>query len=358
MDPKAKLAALQAEAKSLLEKQDRGEFTDEDAARAMAIGEERKALEEQLEVMEKASRELNAFSAGRQDNDTTETDTVTETGTPKTLGERFVASESYKAYKDRHPTGSVPKGAALEIRSQGKKRKTVGRKMTRKDLLTTGETGNVTGPVRTNEVEDLVYRPPRRLLDVVTTGTTDLQWFEYRQVISKINNAAIVPEATSTTDDAALKPVSGLTTKTAEAKAHTYADGMEVTNQELADDGVIQSLIDSTLAENLEIAIENILLNGAGTNDEPAGILNTSGVLQQDYNTDMPTTIRKAITLLTETSAPRFAAFCSTRKTMKPGTCSKTVTVIGSGTARSVRVPVPLGDMSASFLRRSRSAPR
>ena len=302
MDPKAKLAALQAEAKSLLEKQDRGEFTDEDAARAMAIGEERKSLEQQIDVMEKASRELNAFSAGRQDNDTTETDTMTETGTPKTLGERFVASESYKAYKDRHPTGSVPKGAALEIRSQGKKRKTVGRKMTRKDLLTTGETGNVTGPIRTNEVEDLVYRPPRRLLDVVTTGTTDLQWFEYRQVISKINNAAIVPEATSPTDDAALKPVSGLTTKTAEAKAHTYADGMEVTNQELADDGVIQSLIDSTLAENLEIAIENILLNGAGTNDEPAGILNTSGVLQQDYTTDMPTTIRKAITLLTETS--------------------------------------------------------
>lgn len=300
MGPKEKLAALAKEAKTLLEKQDNGEFTSEDAARAIAIGEERKALEDQIEVMEKASRELNSFSVERQDNTPAEQDEQDQAF--KTLGERFVSSPSYKAFQDRHPTGQVPQGAALEIRSAGKQKKTPGRKMTRKDLLTSVDTGNQTGPVRTNEVEDLVYRPPRRLLDVVTTGTTDLQWFEYRQVISKTNNAAIVPEATSTTDEAALKPISGLTTTTAEAKAHTYADGMEVTNQELADDGVIQSLIDSTLAENLEIAIENILLNGAGTSDEPKGILNTTGVLQQDYTTDMPTTIRKAITLLTTTS--------------------------------------------------------
>lgn len=299
MTPQEKLAALAAEAKTLLEKQDKGEFTSEDSARAMAIGEERKTLEDQIRVMDEASKALNSFSTGRQENEGTEDNDDT---TGKTMGERFTASPGYQAFKDRHPTGQVPQGSSLEIRTGRSQRKNRGGKMTRKDLLTTPTTGNQTGPVRTSEVDDLVYRPERRLLDVVTTGTTDLQWFEYRQVISKTNNAKIVPEAESTTDDRALKPISGLTTKTAEAKAHTYADGMEVTNQELADDGVIQALIDSTLAENLEIAIEDILLNGEGTSDEPAGILNTTGVLQQDFATDMPTTIRKAITLLRNTS--------------------------------------------------------
>jgi HK97 family phage major capsid protein len=64
----------------------------------------------------------------------------------------------------------------------------------------------------------------------------------------------------------------------------------------------MRSLIDSTLRENLDILTEDVLLNGAGTADEPAGILATSGVLQQAFSTDVVTTIRKAITKLRVTS--------------------------------------------------------
>ena len=292
MDPKQKMAALIEESKALLAKQKSGGFTEADADRAIEIAKERDELQKVIDRNDSAAKALSGFSVVTQDN--ADEQPVVPAG--KTLGDQFVASAGYQAFKADHPNGTVAKGDHVRISAKDRN----GARFAGK-LLTTTDTGNA-APVRTSEVDDLVYRPERRLLDVVTRGTTDLTWFEYRQIISKTNNAKIVPEATASDDDAALKPLSTLTTKTAQAKAFTYADGMEVTNQELADDGVIKALINSTLSENLEIELERVLLEGAGTDDEPAGILNTTGVLQQDFNTDMPTSLRKAITLLRTTS--------------------------------------------------------
>lgn len=62
------------------------------------------------------------------------------------------------------------------------------------------------------------------------------------------------------------------------------------------------ALIDGILRQNLALEMERVLLDGAGTDDEPAGIMHTTGVLQQDFATDVVTTIRKAKTLLRVTS--------------------------------------------------------
>lgn len=299
MGPKEKLAALIEESKSLLAKQKAGTFTPDDADRAIELAKERDNLQEQIDKMDAAAKALGAFREPAQDRE----EEGQEPAAAKDLGSQFVNSAAYKQFKG-HNDGRVAKGTPIEIRAIDRE----GSRFAGK-LLTT--TDSNPAPVRTGEVDDLVYRPERRLLDVITRGTTDLTWFEYRQIISKTNNAGIVPEATTsapidgtTVTNAAggLKPLSSLVTKTAQAKAHTYADGMEVTNQELADDGIMRALINSTLAENLEIELENILLNGAGTDDEPAGILNTTGVLQQAFVTDAPTSIRKAITKLRTTS--------------------------------------------------------
>lgn len=300
MDPKQKLAALIAEANALLAKQkSTGSLSEADADRAIEIAKERDDLHAQIEKNGEVAKALAGFTTISQDNE--DEQPVVKVG--KTLGDQFVNSDAYKAFKS-HNGGRVAKNTPIDIRATDRE----GARFAGK-LLTT--TDSNPAPVRTTDVDDLVYRPERRLLDVITRGTTNLTWFEYRQVTSKTNNAAIVPEATSsapidgtTVTEAAggLKPLSTLQTQTAEAKAYTYADGMEVTNQELADDGIMKSLINSTLAENLEIELENILLNGAGTADEPAGILNTTGVLQQAFVTDMPTSIRKAITKLRTTS--------------------------------------------------------
>jgi len=301
MDPKLKLEALAREAAELAKKAATPDFTAEDADRAEAIAKEHGELTQLIARRDAAAKSMSALQVTEpvQDN-ADEVPTAAKAG-GLTLGEQFVNSAAYKAFKERHPDGAVTKGTPVDFRVKDVSKS---RFASKASTINTGAQGNA-APVRNGEVDDLVYRPERRLLDVITRGTTGLSWFQYRQIISKTNNASIVGEAVTndgTTAAQGLKPLSSLTTALADAKAFTYADGMEVTNQELSDDGIMQSLINGTLTENLEIEIENILLNGAGTADEPAGILNTSGVLQQAFVTDAPTSMRKAITKLRTTS--------------------------------------------------------
>jgi hypothetical protein len=298
MDPKANLAALNTEAAELRKKalESPDDFTDEDAERATVVAKEHGQLTALLNRQKTVSEQLAFAGAGQATNSGEEA--PGEDTSYRSLGEGFVKSEAMRAHRKAHPSG-VGKGTPISIKA--------GNITVRKvdpAPLNTPDTGNAR-PVRTAEVDDLVFRPPRRILDVITRGTTALPWFQYRQIVSKVNNAAITGEALTTagTDAAGgLKPLSTLTTTTAEAKAYTYADGMEVTNQELSDDGIIQTLINSTLTENLDILVEDILLNAAGGPDEPTGILATTGVLSQTFATDAVTTLRKAITKLATTS--------------------------------------------------------
>lgn len=300
MDPKIKLAALVKEAQELRAKANGPDFTEADADRSAEVAKEHGELSALIARKDAVGAQLAFAGADEIAQDSgDEAPGILRSG--GSIGERFVKSKAYQDFRKAHPSG-VGKETPISLKASNVGPRFVG-KVDPAPLGSVGA-GNAAA-VRTGEVDDLVYRPERRLLEVITRGNTALPWFQYRQVISKTNNASIVAEAKTTTGtDAAggLKPLSTLTTETADAKAYTYADGMEVTNQELADDGIIQSLIDSTLAENLEIEIENILLNGAGTADEPAGVFNTTGVLQQAFVTDVPTTVRKAITKLRTTS--------------------------------------------------------
>lgn len=286
-----KLAALTQEAAALRQKMADGSLTDDDRARITAIADEAEQLRKSIKDDEDLAARLDS-AAGPVVTRTADQDQPTGS-----IGERFVKSAALRAFRDDHQAG-VPSETPISIKA-----KNIGGYLQRAPL-NTDDTGNA-APVRTGEVDDLTYRPRPTILDLITRGNTNLPYVQYRQIISKTNNASIVAEAkTSTGTDAAggLKPLSSLTTKTAEAREHTYADGMEVTNQELSDDGIIQALIDSTLRENLDLYTGHLLINGAGTAAEPAGILNTTGVLQQDFNSDLPTTVRKAITRLRTTS--------------------------------------------------------
>lgn len=305
MDPKEELRQLALEAKALAAKADSSEaWTDADNARVAEITERRKALTAIIERRETAAKALAGFSttedAPEQVNETPGSTVA------RSIGEQFTQSAAYKNLLTENPKG-LGDGIPVNISVSALKSRRYGGKAA---PLASGSTGNAAA-VRIDDVDDLVFRPRRTLLDVITRGTTSIPWFEYRQVISKTNNAAIVPEATSTapidgttvTEAAGgLKPISTLATQLAEAREYTYADGMEVTNKELTDDGIIQTLINGTLTENLDILLEDMLLNGTGTGGEPKGILATSGVLQQAYATDVPTTLRKAVTKLRTTS--------------------------------------------------------
>lgn len=295
MTPEERLAALVKEAAELRTKSEGEDFTEADASRAAEIAKEHGELSA-LITRRKAAADALAFAGAGTEEVHTSEDAPGQTSAAS-LGDAFVKSEAYQSFRKAHPHG-VGKGTPISIKSGN-----LGR-VVRKAPLNTGDQGNARA-VRTGDVDDLVFRPERRLLEVITRGTTNLPWFQYRQVISKTNNASLVNEAVTTdgtTPATGLKPLSTLDTTTAEAKEFTYADGMEITNQELSDDGIMRSLIDSTLRDNVDILTEDVLLNGAGTADEPAGILATSGVLQQAFTTDAVTSIRKAITKLRVTS--------------------------------------------------------
>lgn len=325
MDPRVELAALKTEAAPLATKAQAGTLTEQEADRVGEIVKRMGELETLIQKQDNAAKALAGLNlAEKSDDDAagggdggqgggssrTPGDGGGGGGEPraKSWGEAFVTSKAYQGFKEANPNFSVDaaaksgsEAAPIHIKAAG---------IVAKDALATTTTGNARA-VRIADVIDLTYRQLPTLLDLITRGTTNLPWFQYRQIITKVNNASIVAEAVNTAGvgvTGGVKPLSTLTTATAEAKAYTYADGMEVTNQELSDDGIIRTLIDSTLRENLDLELEDVLLNGLGNANEPAGIMTTTGVLQQAFVTDVPTTVRKAITKLRVTSGTQVQA--------------------------------------------------
>lgn len=286
MGPEKELAELEKERAALLEKSATDDFTTEDAARAETVVTRMGELKALIEKRQEISRKL-ASIAGEPREVSDASDLVTGS-----IGERFVKSDAMKGFRGAYPKGVESKHNPIDIAAKQIGSKRLALKADPPPL----NTGNGDfAPTRLPGIEDVTYRKPQTLLDLIFQGPTNSPWLEYRQLVSITNNAAIVPEGE-------LKPLSTLTTRTADAKSHTYADGIEITNQELADDGALVALIDGILTDNLRTEVERIILEGGGTADEPAGIMNTTGVLQQDHVTDMVVTLRKAKTLLSTTS--------------------------------------------------------
>lgn len=220
----------------------------------------------------------------------------------RSFGERFVKSAAYGGFQKAFPTG-VGSGSPVNI---GRVKVGTlaehmgGRGLGMKAPLTSPQAH--VQPTRFPTL-DLVDRDRLTFLDLIARGSA-AGAFEYVQIVSVERNAAIVPEATSGTDAAALKPTSGLTTAMADAKPYTYADGYDVTNQLLHDAPAFASYMNQELGYSLDSLIEDKLLNGTGTNGEPKGLLATTGVQQAEYAAaadviEQVKAVRRAITRIT-----------------------------------------------------------
>lgn len=299
MNLKAQLAALLAEVDEL-SKKSTDDLTEADVARIPELKSEIESVEAKIKAQEDAAAALKSAIKTEDEKPAAEREvTKGRDEVAGSVGDAFVGSEALKAFRERHPQG-VAKGTPIQIEARGVASKKASIRAI-KAPLNTIDNGD-TSPTRLPGIEDVTYRKPNTLLDLITVGTTNAPWLEYRQLISVTNNAGIVPEAQTNNTAANLKPLSDLQTRTADAKAHTYADGIEATQQELNDDGALASLVNGILTQNLRDEIERIVLLGDDANGEPDGILNTTGVLQQAFSTDMVTSLRKAKTLLRETS--------------------------------------------------------
>lgn len=286
MDPKEELAALVAEADEL-KKKSADQFTDADVERVDAIVKRQGELRESIAKRDAAAAAL----AGLPKPEVSKSTTTEDEPLSGSIGERFVKSAEMRAHRTANPLGVDGTPVSVKASNLGSFEALV--RKADPAPLSSGLVGAVHYD-RLPGILDLTYPKAPRLLDLITRGNTNTAYVEYRQLTAVTAAATIVPEG-------GLKPLSTLTTALAQAAAYTYADGVKVTNQELADDGIIASLIDSVLRRNLLAKMEDIVLNGTGTN-QPKGILNTTGVLQQAFATDMVTTIRKAITLARTTS--------------------------------------------------------
>lgn len=294
------------------------EFSPDELAEVDQLSAEADDLDTQIKAADAAQATIARLTAGQPsggkggDRPTPVIDSVVdrqEQADAGTFGDAYVQSEAYKAFRQAHPSGfgqGTPiniqpvKAGGLRTFVRGFKAARRGAKADPAPLqVGLGHVQNVRLPT-----VDLTTPPPLALLDLIdTSGTIGGPSFEYLQITAVTRGAAIVPDEILPADTT-VKPMSGLSTNLATAKVYTYADGYTVTNQMLADAPALATYLNGQLGYNINAVIEDMVLNGTGSDGEPFGIMHTTGVQAQAFATDMVTTLRKAITKLTKIGAP------------------------------------------------------
>lgn len=257
------------------------DLTDDEANEIETKAAEHEALIERAEKAEKATRLVADLAAAPA----VEVEEPAKAAVTGGIGERFVKSEAFQEFRKANPNG--PSSGApirLEVKGVGGIDDLgIGRKAT---------IDSTTGQIRTErEPGYRNYLPvdePLTFLDLITTGNTNAAYSEYAQIVSENDNAAIVAEG-------ALKPTSDVTTAIVESKAFTYADGFDITNQTLADDGALAAFMESRVRRHVLGVVEDKILNGAGAGTEPTGILATTGTLAQAFDTDVVVTLARSL---------------------------------------------------------------
>lgn len=287
-------AALQV-AQDLIDKTktEERDLTEDEQSQVQAKFGEVEELDKKIESASKSSAlvaKLASFPSGAPE----EENAGFSREKARTVGQRFIKSDAYRAFKANHPSG-VGSGTPVHIEAKGLGSLHDLGIGTKKDAETI-DSG--TGQIPTERYPDgyannLTPDRPTTFLDLVTTGNTDASYIEYAQIVDETNGAAIVAEGD-------LKPLSDVSTDKDEAKAYTYADGFDITNQTLADDGALATFMETRIRQHLSNLIEDKLLNGSGSGTEPKGILKTSGLQSQDFDHDVITSLAGALQKLAD----------------------------------------------------------
>lgn len=282
MNLKQQRAAALKAAQDIVEaaKAESRDLTDAEQTEVEAKTAEIAELDEKIEKAKKS-----ADLIGRLASVKTVDDGPTEQHDPMGgIGEGFVKSAAFKEFRKAHPSG-VGSGTPLriEVKELGHAADLgIGTKAT----ITTATGQN--GPTRQPGYRSELLDEGLSFLDLITTGSTDASYIEYAQIVSETDNAAVVAEGE-------LKPLSDVTTDLAEAKAFTYADGFDITNQTLADDGALAAYMEQRIRYHVRNVVVDQLLNGTGAGTAPQGILGTTGVQAQAFDTDVITTLARAL---------------------------------------------------------------
>lgn len=176
----------------------------------------------------------------------------------KSLGDAFVKSGAFAGFVKANPSG-VSDGTPIHV---GK--------------VATGikATELLQGPAVT-ETTITTKRdatPTSNFLDLITMGETNSNVLEYLALSVADNTSAIETYG-------ALKPETYLDSVEKTATAKTFANGVTVANQTMADAPFLQSYLNEQLRKYILQKLEQQIIAGTGLNGEAEGILNTSGTL-------------------------------------------------------------------------------
>lgn len=200
----------------------------------------------------------------------------------KSLGAAFTDSTEYKALLASVPDGRFGEKARVQSQPYGVK-----------DLLTGTDTDASAGTLVQTDRRGLLdpfYQRPLTIRDLVTKSTTTSDTVDYVRLVSVTNNAAPVPEATSsavidgstvTNAEGGLKPESAMVFEKDTTTVKTIAHWLPATKRALSDAGQIRTLIDDFLQYGLEEELENQMVDGDGTGENLNGIGHVSGVQTQ-----------------------------------------------------------------------------
>jgi HK97 family phage major capsid protein len=155
---------------------------------------------------------------------------------------------------------------------------------------------------------ELLGRRALTLRDAISVRRTGSDTVEYVRQTAHTNNAAPVPEATSTAPigdgtggtatavEGGVKPEGSWAFQRFTATVKTIAEWVPATKRALADVGQLEGLINDELRKDIAEAEENEILLGDGTGEHLPGILTTSGIQSQAFDSNIFVTVRKAIT--------------------------------------------------------------
>lgn len=274
----------------------KSELTEADIARVDEIVDSVAKMDAQAAARKAASDKLAAIAERAPKAAKAVSDVVEVVG--KTAGERFVLSPEWQAFKSRFSAGfsSATDQVDLVVRDL------VGKAdVAHRGTATTGGSAFHLG----SPVDDEVRAQYGPLLSAITTGTTDAAVIPYRALTAVTPGPDIKAEAKADNGTGAsggVFPLATIATRADTATTTTIGEALPVTDEELADDSVMVTLVGEVLMALVMQKIEGEIVSGTATGDRPRGIIGAPGVRTQAKvgtgNDAIFNTLRKALTAL------------------------------------------------------------
>jgi len=248
-------------------------------------------LGEGIEVAQKGSQTLQAVVAGKG----------------ATIGEQFINAPEFKDWLGRFPNGRIPDSAKGLMSPP----------VAFKTLLTGSSDTSAGAFVQTDYtgIYEPLGRRPLVLRDLISRRTTTSDTVEFVRQTAKVSQAAPTAEsnvtdyAGGTAEVSGEKPEGAMSFEKVQETVKTIAVWIPATKRALSDASQLRGLIDQELRDDLEEDLEDEIVGGDGSGEHFTGILNTSGVLTQAWDTDIFTTTRKALTAVRVTGRAKPTAW-------------------------------------------------